>query len=223
MRPRRSATTPGPWAPTVLDARLAKGERTRRVVLEALVDLIKEGETHPTSKQVAERAGVSKRILYHHFGGVHGLILAAVTLQSDRHRRLLFGIPPKGPTSLRIKALCRQRRLYFEEMTPVYRVAHARAHADAGLDELLAADRLVMKRQLAYTLSIELRSLGSGGSELLHALERATGWDAWRGLRDGGGHTPAAAERAMVFTAERLLAWPATGPTDVTRRPDSPD
>lgn len=192
------------------------------MVLEALVDLINEGETHPTSKQVAARAGVSNRILYHHFGGVHGLLLAAVTLQADRHRHLLFGIPPKGPTSLRIKALCRQRRLYFEEMTPVYRVAHARAHADAGLEQVLAADRQVMSRQLAYTLSIELRALGAAGPELLHALERATGWDAWRGLRDGGGHTPAAAERAMVFTAERLLAWPNADPV-ATRPPTAPD
>ena len=56
---------------------MAKGERTRRVVVEALVELIDEGEHHPTTRKVADRAGVSVRLVYHHFGGIHGLLLAA--------------------------------------------------------------------------------------------------------------------------------------------------
>lgn len=204
--PRRSPTpSPAAWVPSARDARTAKGERTRRLVVEALVDLIDEEGTHPTAKQVAQRAGVSMRLVYHHFGGVHGLLLAAVALQSERHRYLLFAIPPRGPPALRIKALCRQRRLYFEEMTPVYRVAHARAHAEAGLDELLAGDRMVLRDQLAHTLDPELESRGAAGPELLDALEQATGWHTWRALRDSRASSAPSAERAMAYVAERLL------------------
>lgn len=188
------------------DARTAKGDRTRRLLVEALVDLIDEGGTHPTAKEVAHRAGVSTRLVYHHFRGVHGLLLAAVSLQSERHRYLLFAIPPRGPPALRIKALCRQRRLYFELMTPVYRVAHARAHADGGLDALLAGDRGMLRDQLAHTLDPELASRGAGAPELLDALEQAMGWHSWRALRDGRSDSAPSAERAMAFVAERLLA-----------------
>ena len=187
---------------------MAKGERTRRVLVEALVDLVDGGETHPTTKQTANRAGVSVRLVYHHFGGVHGLLLAAIALQSDRHRYLLFSIPPRGPPELRIKALCRQRRLYFEEMTPVYRVAHARPYADVDLSVLLGDDRTVLRSQLAHTLDPELRARGAAAPDLLDALEQATGWDAWRALRDGLDHSAPSAERVMAFTAGSMVGSP---------------
>jgi AcrR family transcriptional regulator len=193
------------WAPSARDARTARGERTRRVLVEALVDLIDGGEAQPTTQQAADRAGVSVRLVYHHFGGVHGLLLAAVALQSERHRHLLFAIPPRGPPALRIKALCRQRRLYFEEITPVYRVARARAANGAGLDDLLAADRSALRGRLAVTLAPELEASGGASTDVLDALEQATGWDAWRALRDVRGHTAPSAERAMAFTASCLI------------------
>lgn len=177
-------------------------------MVEALVDLIDEGGTHPTTKQAAHRAGVSVRLVYHHFGGVNGLLLAAVALQSERHRYLLFSIPPRGPAELRIKALCRQRRLYFEEMTPVYRVAHARAYAEADLSALLSDDRTVLRSQLAHTLDPELQARGAAATQLLDALEQATGWDAWRALRDGKAHSAPSAERIMAFTVASMLGSP---------------
>lgn len=187
------------------DARTAKGERTRRALVEALVDLVDECGARPTARQVAQRAGVSDRLIYHHFRGVHGLLLAAVALQSERHRYLVFPIPPRGPPELRINALCRQRRHYFEAMTPIYRVAHDRAHAEHGLTELLDRDRALLRDQLAHTLDPELRSRGAGAAELLDALEQATGWHAWRALRDSRGNSAPSAERATAFTAGRLL------------------
>ncbi len=188
------------------DARLAKGARTRIALLEALVALIDERNSHPTIPDVADRAGVSVRIVYHHFGGIRELLVAAVGLQADRHRDLLFTIPPRGSTHLRITALCRQRRLYFEQVTPVFLVALARARGEAGLDVLLGDDRAALREQLARTLAPELASRKEGAPELLDALELATGWDAWRALRGAGARTAPSAERVMALTATSLLA-----------------
>jgi len=187
------------------DARLAKGARTRQVVLEALVALIDERSPQPTVPDVAARAGVSVRIVYHHFGGIQELLVSAVALQSDRHRDLVFTIPPRGPVDLRITALCRQRRMYFEEVSPVFRMALARAHDEAALHALLADDRAVLRAQLAATLAPELAARQTGSTELLDALAHATGWDAWRSLRDAGGRTAPSAERMMTLTAARLM------------------
>ena len=187
------------------DGRLARGRKTRRLLVEALVDLVDEGATAPTTLQVADRAGVSVRLVFHHFGGKEGLLLASMALQSERHRAVLFAIPPRGPAALRIRALCRQRRLYFEEITPIYRVTRALATTDDGLRQLLADDRELLRHQLAVTLAPEVRDRGTQSEELVDALERATGWDAWRALRDSQGTSVAAAERAMAFTAVHLL------------------
>jgi len=187
------------------DARLAKGAHTRQVVLTALVALIDERSPHPTIPDVAARAGVSVRIVYHHFGGIQELLVAAVARESDRHRHLMFAIPPRGSADLRITALCRQRRMYFEQVSPVYQMALARARDQVALRDLLADDRAVLRAQLASTLAPELAARPSGSTELLDALAHATGWDMWRSLRDAGDRTAPSAERVMVLTAASLL------------------
>ena len=219
-QPRRvagSRSVPGPppprrhpATPTVGrdfdDARLAKGDHTRRVVLDAVVALLGEGRTETTIGDVAARAHVSVRIVYYHFGGIGALLMAAVAFQSDRHRGLLFAIPPRGPSGIRISALCRQRRLYFEEITPVLTAALAKIDRRLGFLDLLADDRSLLRDQLACTLGPELQRCGIRAPETLEALEHATGWDTWRALRHVSGHSMTSAERVMTMTAACLLA-----------------
>ena len=188
------------------DARLAKGDHTRRVVLDAVVALLGERRTEPTMIDVAARAHVSVRIVYYHFGGIADLLMATVAFQSDRHRGLLFTIPPRGPSGIRITALCRQRRLYFEEITPVLTATLAKVDHRLGFRDLLADDRIRLRDQLASTLGPELHAHGIRAPETLDALEHATGWDTWRALRHVGGHSMISAERVMAMTAACLLA-----------------
>lgn len=190
----------------LLDGRMVKGERTRRALIEAAVILIGEERTAPTSARTAARAGVSVRLVFHHFRGMEGLLVAAASRQSDRHRGILFAIPARGPPDLRIRALVRQRRLFFEAMAPIYRVAHDREHGMAGLERLLDDDRSVLRRQLEDTLAPEIGARGPEEAELLDALEQATGWDAWRSLRDDRHRSAPSAERVMAFAVGRLLA-----------------
>ncbi len=101
-------------------------------------------------------------------------------------------------------ALCHQRRFYFEALTPIRRLALSRSVA-GETGAVLDADRAVLRNQLAYTLAPELGLRGEGRADLLDALEHATGWDAWNGLRDGGTRTAPSAERVMALTATSLL------------------
>lgn len=187
------------------DARRARGERTRDAVVQALVALADERADAPTVAQVARRAGRSARSVYHHFGGMDALLLAAVARQAADHHHLLFAVPPKGPAHLRVAALCRQRRLYFEQVGPVLLLASTRADGRSAVEVRMADDRVALRLQLARTLAPELAAVGPGGPELLDALAHATGWDAWRALRAPGGRTAAAAERVMARTALGLL------------------
>jgi AcrR family transcriptional regulator len=187
------------------DGRLARGWRTRRLLIEALVDLVDQGAIAPSIQQIADRVGVSVRVVFLRFDGKDELILASVALQSERHRAVLFAIPAKGPAELRVQALCRQRRIYFEEITPIFQAANILGCTTDGLRQLLACDRELLRDQLAVTLAPEVRARGSLSEELVNALERATGWDAWQALRGSQGSSVAAAERAMVFTAVHLL------------------
>jgi len=191
---------PGKKRPTDQDAAAA-----RRALLDALLALVREGHARPTVADVAARARVSVRIVYYHFGGIRELLVAAVSLQAERCRHLLFGVTPNGPLELRISALCRQRRLYFEEMMPVFGTALARAHGRNGFRALLVDERTLLRDQLARTLAPELRSLGERAPETLAAVEHVTGWDAWCALRQVSGYSAASSERVVAITVAGLL------------------
>jgi len=165
------------------------------------VDLVDAGATAPTTQQVADHAGLSVRLVFRHFRTIHGLHMAAAALQAERHRHVLFTVPARGSPALRTRALCRQRRIYFEALAPVRRVVGTAGTAEPTLAE----DRDRMHRQLAETFAPEVADRGPEAAALLGALEQATGWEAWRALRDTRDHSPAAAERAIAFTALRLL------------------
>ncbi len=78
------------------DGRVARGQRTRRNVAEALMDLLRAGETDPTAKTVARRAGVSLRLVFHHFADMDDLyqFVAALLL-----RRQWADMPQLSPGS----------------------------------------------------------------------------------------------------------------------------
>ena len=69
---------------TVTDGRVARGQRTRRNVAEALMELLREGDQEPTARAVAQRAGVSLRLVFHHFTEMDDLYHYVAALQLRR-------------------------------------------------------------------------------------------------------------------------------------------
>jgi len=190
-----------------VDRRLARGVRTRRDIVDALIDLINRGNPHPSTRLVAARAGVSPRTVYHHFGDVEILFRSATRLHLSRHQSsLVADIPPQGPTEARIRAVCHQRRQLFEEIGPVLRVAHARAQRSPGLHEVLVGYRSRLRQQLAFTLGPEIAARGAEASVVLEALEVATGWQSWNALRFEAARSASSAEQFMAFAVVRILA-----------------
>ena len=73
----------------VIDGRRARGQRTRLKVIEALLELVSEGVVRPTAQEIAARAGVALRTVYHHFEDVEALRRLALDLDMQRHFEIL--------------------------------------------------------------------------------------------------------------------------------------
>jgi AcrR family transcriptional regulator len=187
------------------DRRRERGLRTRRNIVRAAIDLIEAGNPRPTTEQVARRAGVSTRLVFHHFRRLEVVILLAAELQAGRHRSFVAIIPPRGPLPARIAAICRQRRKLFEATGPVLRVAYARELDTPGLTEVLGRQRALLRQQLEVTLGPEISSHGGEPELLIDILENTTGWQYWSGLRFEAGLSSSAAERAMASAVSELL------------------
>jgi TetR/AcrR family transcriptional regulator, regulator of autoinduction and epiphytic fitness len=187
-----------------LDRRLARGLRTRTIIIDAMIELIDAGNPHPTSPQVAARAGVAVRTVFHHFHDLEILFRSAAGLHLSRHSSLVAVIPPHGPTETRIQATCRQRRRLYEVIGPVLRATYARAQGSPGLNDVLVQHRSRLRHQLAVTLGPEIAVRGAQ-DRVLDTLELTTGWQSWCALRFEAGHSASSAEQFMAFTVTRML------------------
>jgi hypothetical protein len=145
------------------------------------------------------------RSVHHHFHGVEYLVRRATELHAARYRSLIAAIPPHGPVEVRIQAICHQRRLLFEAVTPVLLANYLRAKGSPKENDVVSEYRILLRRQLAGTLRPEILARGTHARTLFDALDVATGWHSWLSLRFEGDRSPSAAEEVMVYAVSLLL------------------
>jgi TetR/AcrR family transcriptional regulator of autoinduction and epiphytic fitness len=166
------------------DGRILRAERTRRAVVEALLDLVGEGELHPTARQVSDRSGVSMRSIFRLFEDVDALHAAGNAAHLERVAHLFEPPEASGPVAARTAALVAQRTRLYETITPVRRVAVNLARRSPPIAAELARANAILRDQLATQYAPELATLPAGPrSEAVEALDAATSWDMWDRLR----------------------------------------
>jgi TetR/AcrR family transcriptional regulator, regulator of autoinduction and epiphytic fitness len=188
------------------DGRVARGQRTRRKVADALISLLGDGEPDPTAKIIAERAGVSLRLVFHHFSDMDDLYRTVASLQLERQRREQPVIPHSLPLPLRIDETVCYRSVLFEEISPVRRAAVRRIGSSPEVTAAIEFSNILLTQNLSAAFAPELaQSSQSEGIELLAAMDAASSWEAWERMRRGS-HLPVdTASRVMTRTLSALL------------------
>jgi AcrR family transcriptional regulator len=194
-----------PFETPTTDGRVARGQRTRRRVAEALVELLHEGDPDPTAKAIAERAGVSLRLVFHHFSDVNDLYRCVGTLQLERHWGDLPTFSPKLPLTTRIERTVRHRSVLYEEISPVRRAAIRRAGSAPEVTELIAHTDGLLIENLSTAFAPELAAAPDSDDETLIALDAATSWEAWERMRRRSNLSPTNTRRVMTRTLRALL------------------
>jgi TetR/AcrR family transcriptional regulator of autoinduction and epiphytic fitness len=190
----------------MLDGRRARAERNREAVVEAILDLLREGDNSPTADAIAERSGVSVRSVFRHFDDLKSLHAAAVELHSERIAPLFEPPPSTGPVASRIDGLATRRARLFEEMTPIRRVGERLRGRSEIIDERLAFARRLLRTQLEVVFAPELEAQSANERrELLDALEITTAWGTWDLLRTDQRCSVARARAVMARTLRALL------------------
>jgi AcrR family transcriptional regulator len=186
-----------------VDGRQARGARTRLAVLEATISLVTEGVRRPTAEEVASRAGVALRTLYHHFAEVDDLRAEAFGLQVDRHVGLLRPIDPSIGLAEQVTVFVRQLRRLFEAIGPLRRSLVLGELTSPGIAFRGRQVAELRRRHLERTFAEALQDRPDR-RQLIDALDAATSWWAWEFLRAGRGG-PTAAERVMAYSLRGLL------------------
>jgi TetR/AcrR family transcriptional regulator, regulator of autoinduction and epiphytic fitness len=165
---------------TPVDGRHARSERSRQAMVDAVLDLLREGNLRPSSAQIAERAGVTQRTLFNQFGDMETLINAVAERQMQRVATLLPHAG-EGPLEVRTAAYCDGLATMLEEMMHVRWAVVTNPSKLPRSSERAHVVRGIMRRHLADAFAPELGQLSTEESEIvLDVLEIEADPVVWR-------------------------------------------
>ena len=145
-----------------VDGRVARRDRNRNAVLDAVLDMFGEDLLWPSIELASERSGLSLRSVYRYFPDPAALIEAAIRRNVEKNRE--YGLLPsigRGPLGKRIDDFITMRVRLFERIAPVYRATIHNAPSNAQLRDELASTRRLFRDQFEQQFAPELDELGA--------------------------------------------------------------
>ena len=184
------------------DGRAARSYRARLALAEALLDLVNEGIEQPTAVQIAERAKVSLRLVFHHFEDLEAIYASAADLQIERVSAMVKGIDPALPLDDRIQAFVRTRARVLEYVTLARRASIRLENSSPEISRRLKLGQEMTRAHTFQTFDPELRPLsGDDAVEVRAALDGVTSWEMWEFLR----HRAELPVKQSVRIVERMI------------------
>lgn len=161
------------------DGRIQRSERSRGAIVQAMVELIGEGELAPTAGQVAARADVGVRTVFRHFSDMETLYAAMNDVIQERHAAGFAPGDSDADLATRVEGLLAQRFDLLERLAPFIRASDRPRARSAFLREQRDRDVRALRKNLLGWLP----ELSDADPAVAHALEMALSFEAWNRLR----------------------------------------
>jgi TetR/AcrR family transcriptional regulator, regulator of autoinduction and epiphytic fitness len=188
------------------DGRVARTIRTRRAVVDALLDLLGQGDLRPTAARIAERAGVSIRLVFHHFDDLETIYTELYDRQSERVRPLTVPVAVSMPLARRIEKFSTQRGCLLETLSPVRRAAVLTEPFNPALARRLKQARDLTRAAAIAAFAPELAKLDADEKRAtIAALDLATSWMGWEQMRRHQGLSESDACAVMARTIRAIV------------------
>ncbi|MEY4400774.1 MAG: hypothetical protein RL072_639 [Actinomycetota bacterium] len=184
-----------------------RAARTRSMIIDAFRALVYEGPGSPRMRDVAQRAGVSLRTIFHHFSDVETLYEEVIGMLELQVSRLIEAQDTRSPLHSRVRRLVAQRCAVYRTIAPLRRAVLASPEVRSSPAIAAYKRRLdyVLSRNVSETLSPELR----GAPDRYGSLERITAvisYEMWSHLSNVQRLSPSRVERHMMIAIMRELA-----------------
>jgi AcrR family transcriptional regulator len=191
-----------------VDGRRARRERGRTAVVDAMFELLQEGQLPPAVEAIAERAGVSVSSVFRYFENLDDLQQRTIERYFERFASL-FTIPATGKGTLdeRIKRLVDARLDLYDAIGPIALMARARAVESPRLARTLEQTRTIQARLVRDHFATELAALTPArADDLVVLIDSMSSFEAWDLLRTAHGRTRPQIRRAWVLGLKALCA-----------------
>lgn len=183
------------------DGRRLRSERSREQIIDAMFELIREGDMAPSAARVAERAGVGARTVFRHFDDMDSLY-RELTERVEAEIMPLALRPFEAPDWRgRLRELVARRADLYERIFP-FRVSGSlrRFQSEVLMDNhrrALLFERSVLRAILPDSLA--------GDPVLFAALDMVLSFPGWQRLRQDQALSAEQAEAVTAYAVERLI------------------
>jgi AcrR family transcriptional regulator len=193
----------------VVDGRRLRSERTRQLIIEAYLSLLRDSTQVPTSAQIAERAGYSVRSVFERFPDLMSLRIAATDHAFSLGTANAQLRDLNGDRATRIRSQVETRARTCETWLPMWRALNINQGDSDELRSRVRLARELIYRRLELMYQPELSTLSEPMRRYtLIALEALTDFESWGRMRENYGLTIEEAREVWIRTIDRLL--PAT-------------
>ncbi len=192
--------------PPRVDGRRLRSERTKQLIIEAFLALLRDDPTMPTAQQIAERAGYSVRSIFERFPDLVALRVAATDYALAQALALAPARHVDGDRATRIRSQVETRAFTCERGIALWRVLVS-SDDDSGELKLRikrARETAVSRMELMY--KPELSALSEvERRQVLISLEALTDIESWARMRELHGLSFEEACSVWIGAVDRLL------------------
>jgi AcrR family transcriptional regulator len=183
------------------DGRKQRSQKSQALIVNALLELIAQGNLEPSADQIAEYAKVGRRSVFRHFKDMD-------TLYREMHDSIAVSLgsiieQPFQATDWRgrVLELVDRRALGFEKLKPFLRAGQIHRHR-SGYLKTAHAQFVVMLRNILLTV---LSKEAAQDVVLVETLDMLLSFENWSRLRDVQGLSVAKSKRVLKQAIAPLL------------------
>jgi AcrR family transcriptional regulator len=202
MMPKRAEL-----APKKLDGRRMRRQKNRRLIVKAMLELVRGGVISPSAEEVAARAGVGLRTVFRHFDDMDSLYREMA--EAMRQEVLPIVEMPFRSSNWRerVAELVERRARIFETLMPFKNAADVHRHRSPFLRRDYAELRAIERTNLKAALPESIRN----DRTRFEALDLILSFDIWQRLRQEQKLSVAQARKTVELAARALTSASSEG------------
>lgn len=192
--------------PDRVDGRRQRSVRTRQLVVDAYLSLLRESPRIPTASAIADRAGYSVRSIFERFPDLHALRIAATDEAMAKAAAHVAAHPPVGGRAERMRIHVVTRAAVCQEWLPLWRALNINQGDSAELKARIGLARQLIIHRIEEAYGPELSTLDDlPRRQTVLAIEALVDFESWARMRELFGLDFAEACDVWIRAIDRLL------------------
>ena len=188
--------------PDRVDGRRERGRSSYRRIVEAMMELIVEGDLSPSAARVAEEAGIGLRTVFRHFDDMDALYAEITRTIIQRVMPIVTAPYPDQPWRANIGELVRRRVEVFETTLPFRLAANIKRYQSPFMMGQYSRVVMLERELIVRLLPASVRTDRIG----VEALCAALSFHTWRTLRHDQSLSPDEAGAVMGQMVDAVMA-----------------